>query len=570
MRLSTVLAFLVFGGALAGAAPAPKSVEGDWETVWASPRRPWIFLVHFKAAGPGWTGAMSIRGFPDFPLREVRVESTKVHFLLPEELDSLAFDGTLGNGEIVGSVPEDGQRTPMKLTRVVPLPKPANRAEAWRQDLDFAERHVLDYDRSFSPRARQDFRGVVDRLKADVSGKNDAQILVALSHAVALADNAHTWLRLDPTRQGTFSTELPIRMWWFSDGPYVIRTAPAYRRALRCRVVAIDGHDVSEAKAKVAGLFAGNAARADYLSPIYLMSPDVLYGLGLIRSRSGASFTFEDPQGARFSMPVRSQPVARDAMAEESWQELSPLTPTGKPPSATALAADRAALPLYLRHPDQPYWFEFLPESGLLYAQYNRSHDAEKGPSFREFGDSFLAFVKQHPPRAVVVDLRLNSGGNLGVAKDFFAGLGGNPEVNRRGRLFVIVGHCTFSAGLYHAAQLKQLTQATFVGEEVGDRLDFWAEGGEIVLPNSQAAINYSNGFHRYSGVDAPEHRPYYEELSIPSLAPDIPVPATSKDYFSGKDPVLDAIEALSRRAQTESAPATTTSNDDGGRTTEK
>lgn len=267
-------------------------------------------------------------------------------------------------------------------------------------------------------------------------------------------------------------------------------------------------------------MFAGNASWADYLSPIYLTSPDILYGLGLIWSAKQALFTFEDPRGARFSVSVRSEPLQRDAMAAESWQEPSPLVVTGRPRWTTALAADPVALPLYLRHPELPYWFDFLPETGLLYFQFNHSDNAEEGPGFREFGNSLLMFARQHPIRYVVVDLRLNSGGNLDVAKTFIRSLGQEEVIKRRGRLFVIIGHCTFSAGLYHAAQMKQFTQAIFVGELVGDRLDFWAEGGEIVLPNSQAVICYSNGFHRYSWVHYPEHLPYYEELSIPSLAP--------------------------------------------------
>lgn len=555
MRLAMCCALLVLGLVLAAAAsadlssdPSRKALAGDWETVIASPKRPWIFLVHLQPVGAGWTGALSMRGLPDFPLRDIQAEATRVHFQFPPELDSLVFDGTLANGEIVGHVVEGGEETATRLTRVVPLPAPTNRLEAWQQDLDFAAAHLAEYDRSFTPGARQEYQRALAELKLDLPRKNDAEILVALSHAVALAGNAHTRLRLDPTRQGSFSTTFPIRMWWFSDGPYVVKAASPYGRALRCRAVAIDGHDLSAAREQVAGLFAGNSSWADYLSPLYLTSPDILYGLGLIQSPREAAFTFEDPWGARFSIAVRSEPLDRDAMAGESWQDLSPLMLTGKPPWATALAADPAALPLYLRHPEEPYWFEFLPETGLLYFQFNHSDNAEEGPTFREFGDSLLTFARQSPVRDVVVDLRLNSGGNLDVAKDFMRSLGQEQKINRRGRLFVIIGHCTFSAGIYHAAQMKQYTQAMFVGETVGDRLDFWAEGGQIVLPNSDSIMCYANGFHRYSGMDYPEHQPYYMELSIPTLAPDIPAAMSAEDYFSGRDPALEAIAARLRR----------------------
>src|ERR1041385_6167668 len=61
----------------AGAAknePFRGSLEGDWETVIQSPRRPWAFVTHFKRARTGWVGTMTFPGFPDFPLSDVRSE----------------------------------------------------------------------------------------------------------------------------------------------------------------------------------------------------------------------------------------------------------------------------------------------------------------------------------------------------------------------------------------------------------------------------------------------------------------------------------------------------------------
>ena len=129
--------------------PPRKTLDGDWETIIASPKRPWIFLVRFKSDDAGWTGAMSVRGLADFPLRDILVEPGRVRFRLPPELDSMLFDGRWANGEIVGHVVEAGQTVPMRLTRVVTLPAPANQAEAWRQDLEFAATHLAAYDRSF-------------------------------------------------------------------------------------------------------------------------------------------------------------------------------------------------------------------------------------------------------------------------------------------------------------------------------------------------------------------------------------------------------------------------------------
>src|SRR5262245_31037963 len=227
-------------GATAGGPPG-TSLEGDWETVIQSPRRPWAFVTHFTHTRNGWVGAMTFPGYPDFPLSEVRAETTSVHCRFPPELDSVVFDGTLAGEAISGRVVEGGEPVATRLTRSIELPPPANRLEAWRQDLDFAVTHLCEYDRSFSAEARVAFLRAIGALNLELPRRDDDQILTALSRAVALSGNAHTRMHLDPTSQGNFSTEFPIRIWWFHDGPCVIKAARAYRGALRCRVVAIDG-----------------------------------------------------------------------------------------------------------------------------------------------------------------------------------------------------------------------------------------------------------------------------------------------------------------------------------------
>jgi len=532
---------------------ASGTLAGDWETVIESARRPWIFESHFERTPEGWSGVMRVPGYGELPLSGVLVDGDRVRFTLPPQLDSLAFEGSYRDSTITGLVTEDGSPDRVRLTRIVPLPKPANRVQAWRQDLDYAAKHMLAYDRSFSPEARDAFARSIAAIESDLPHLDDARILAALSRAVALADNAHTRVRLDPTTQGDFTTELPMACWWFEDGLFVIRAAPGYERALRCQVVAVEGQEMAQVRRQVKQLFAGNDAWAHYLTPLYLMSPDVLHGLGIAPSKKEVRLTLENGRGQRFDQVVHAIAVNRKKTVSESWQMLSPALPAGDPAWIPALAND-ASLPLYLSHPERPYWFDFEAGAGLLYFQFNKSDNDENGPSFQEFADSMMAFARTHPVRDVVIDLRLNSGGNLDVAKAFIKGLGGDSTFDRPGHLFVITGHTTFSAGLYHAAQLKQFTHATFVGEPVGDRLDFWAEGGQFVLPNSNLGIRYSNGFHRYSGKEYPENAPYYESLSVATLDPGIAAPLRATDYFALRDPSLEAIAQHQRASRSTAA----------------
>src|SRR5262249_8753624 len=73
------------------------TLEGDWETVISSPRRPWIFETHFERKVDAWKGVMSVRGYGELPLTGVEAGGDHVHFAFPPELDSLVFEGTMGD-----------------------------------------------------------------------------------------------------------------------------------------------------------------------------------------------------------------------------------------------------------------------------------------------------------------------------------------------------------------------------------------------------------------------------------------------------------------------------------------
>jgi hypothetical protein len=198
-------------------------------------------------------------------------------------------------------------------------------------------------------------------------------------------------------------------------------------------------------------------------------------------------------------------PLARTDEPTEAWWDLSPLHPGRDGPWASALAVDSARLPLYLRAPARNYWYEYQPKSRVMYVQYNRSQN-EPGSPFGEtanaFGARLLGEIARRNPRKLVVDLRFNTGGNLQLADSMFRAIAALPMSAERGRLFVITGRATFSAGVTHVAMLRQLTRAVLIGERPGEGLDFWAEGGNYILPHSRLSMHYANGFHSYSTFD--------------------------------------------------------------------
>ena len=298
----------------------------------------------------------------------------------------------------------------------------------------------LRYDRSFDRRARVLFEKAIGRLEASLSALNDQQIVVALSEAVALSGNAHTRLYL--LRNRTELRRLPVRAHWFTDGLFVVRATGPLRDTLGCRVASVAGRDPRKVKKQVARLFAGDGSWVDYKSPYFLTSPEILYGLGMIAKMISVPFRFDCPERDPFQLDLEPLPLERTNKPTEEWHALSP---------------DGQG--------DGGSWTSALPAVGRT------------------------------PTASFVLDLQFNTGGNNSIAAPFMERLVALEKEKKIGKLFVIIGRATLSAGISHAAYLKQFSNATFIGEPVGDKLDTWSEGGNIVLPNSGLTVHFTNGF---------------------------------------------------------------------------
>jgi len=416
--------------------------------------------------------------------------------------------------------------------------------EQWRADLQFAADSFLARDRSFSDLARGRFRAAIAALQDSAGSIPDARMIAGLARAVALAANAHTRLYLARNRSEV--RRLPVRAWWFSDGLFVVRATPEHAALVGARVTRICGRPLAEAKRAVDRLYAGNAAWLRYIAGYTLTSPELLSGVGICPAGRAPVFTLATRGGRRVDQALEPLPLRRSEQPTEAWWDLVPAHPGVQGPWTGALPADSARLPLYLRNATQTYWADYLPAERLLYVQINRAGDAPEGETMARFGEGVLRRLAADSVAKVVVDLRFNTGGNLQVGTPLMRRIA--DEARRRGaRLYVITGNATFSAGVTHVAQLREWGGAVLVGEGPGEGMEFWAEGGNLRMPNSRLTLHYADRMHRYSRIKHPPTAPYIDtELYADRITPEVAAPLSSRDYFAGRDPALAAI--LARR----------------------
>jgi C-terminal processing protease CtpA/Prc len=148
------------------------------------------------------------------------------------------------------------------------------------------------------------------------------------------------------------------------------------------------------------------------------------------------------------------------------------------------------------------------------------------------FAAALSNFMDRNPVERMVIDLRLNGGGNSSIFEPLIKALSRRRDVNQTGRLFALIGRGTFSSACLNTLKLKRETKAILVGEPTGQRPNFYGEVETMTLPHSKLRVHYSTRHFRMMDGDSP------------AFAPDIHVEPSSSDYASGRDPVLE--QALS------------------------
>jgi hypothetical protein len=195
---------------------------------------------------------------------------------------------------------------------------------------------------------------------------------------------------------------------------------------------------------------------------------------------------------------------------------------------------------LYLQQPGRPFRLAFAPGLDAAYVQLN----ATRGLGIDAFLAATLDALRTRRPRNIIVDLRFNLGGDLNLTRDFMQAL---PGLAQGGRIYAITSGRTFSAAIASLGYLKQAggDRVVIVGEPIGDRLEFWAEGEFVPLPNLGALMLYADQRHNYmSGCpEADCHRSIRSHpIRVASLQPDLPTPLRFADFVAGRDPAMDAI----------------------------
>jgi hypothetical protein len=400
-------------------------------------------------------------------------------------------------------------------------------AEGWRQDLAVIARELpARHPNLFHRMSHAAWDSAVADVDRRLPSMTRDQAIVAFMQLVALSRDGHTSIHplFDP---GLRLRYYPLRLHLFEDGLFVRSAAPEYRRLVGARVLRIGRVTADRALAAAATTIpAENDWWPRAWAPERLMIPELLDGLGLV----------DDPE--RLTLVVERNGHKETVTVSPGGR----IEPRGHDPSS---AIDRGGWidmrstppPLWQRNAGAPYWWEYVARDRMLYVSYRAVIDAgseagmESNPSFWR---RVFAVADSLQVERLVLDLRENIGGNSFYNRQVVRGLIQRTALDRKDRLFVVIGPRTFSAAMNLALDLEHWTNATFVGEPTGNATFFYGDHTQLLLPHSGITVAVSSlPWHPY---DPRDRRDF--------LAPAIYAPMTSVDYRAGVDPALRAIAA--------------------------
>lgn len=416
------------------------------------------------------------------------------------------------------------------LPVAAPLPAPAQApataeaspqltAEQWREDLRFfAAELERRHANSFHTISRERFAAAVAELDSKIPSLQRNEIVVDLMRLAAMVGDGHT--RVDPRKDARFGfPSLPLRLYLFEDGLYVRAAAPAQAALVGARIEAIGGVPVGEAIRRVSELASrDNEIGPKLYVPLYLNMPDILHALGLSRRRDSAELRLR--RGGR----VWTATVAAGEV-EPLWPpdtDVSLVTPKGWVDSRTTPQP-----PLWLQAPLDYHRMIELPERRALYVQLNMVTGIA-GQTLDQFARRISERAGRVNPKALVLDLRLNQGGNGNLRQRLVRELIKVEDEDTR--LFVLSWRGTFSASQFILDDLDRLTDAIFVGEPASSRPISYGDAYRMPLPNSGIQMRSSIVYWK----EGQNHAPW--------TWVDLAVPLTFADYAAGRDPALEAV----------------------------
>jgi len=403
-------------------------------------------------------------------------------------------------------------------------PATLSRDDGWRYDVRYLAheiKRIATFPWVRTPETT--FDAAISDLQRRVPQLTDFQIGLEMRKIIALLGRSHTILYNGKPGASAFQP-LPFQTYFFDDGLFIIAADAKHKDLVGAQILRLDGHTPEQILALAAPFISQtNRYRLLRICPETLRDANTLHEIGLSARSDRVTLDLRSFAGEKRRVAVAADPslASYGDVAPADWI------------SAQQLAPGQA--PRYLRNRQLNTWVDYDAQSRTAYLSINllfaKLPRAPTGPAvdelFREV-DTFAA-------DKLVIDLRWDNGGNTTMGQQMFEHVMARPQLNRQGKLYVIIGRQTFSAGINTAVMFERYSNATLVGEPTSDSPNFVGETTIVTLPYSKSRAGISN---RYWQTSMPTDSRVW-------LNPTLYAPPTFASFRQNRDAAMEAILAV-------------------------
>lgn len=400
--------------------------------------------------------------------------------------------------------------------------KTSSRTEVWKADINFLkERMEQTHYNIYEVLTKEQWDKEFSELLDNIENLDDEHINTELAKIVASVGDGHTILFPAP-KSGGKQEEYKIKFYTFKDGLFIKGITKDYAQYNGMKVTKIGKYKTDDALKKLSEIIPhDNELGIDWLTPNYLMNNDYLYGLDINDSKDVLKLELEDSAGKKITAEIKKS--VSDFNASFHGQKSDEYI--------YANESSATPLPLYLKHGNEMFWFEHLTDVNFVYMQVNGIGN-KNNEKIKDFYDKVFKFIDSNNVEGVIIDLRLNSGGNNFLNKYLINNFIKNERINKKGKVFTIIGRNTFSAAMNLVGDLENSTQTIFIGEPTGSRPNFIGEINMIELPNTGIKVSASSLYWQ-KAVSSDKRKWVF---------PEIYTPLSFSDYKNNVDPAMNAV----------------------------
>ncbi len=384
----------------------------------------------------------------------------------------------------------------------------------WEKDINFLKSELpTKHKNLFFLKPEQYYNNSLENIKSHSNSLKDEEIILKLQQLIASMGDSHTRINWF----GILNKELilPLNFYWFSDGIYIIKASEDYEELIGAKLLAINSY-----KTEVI---------IDSLSTLLTIDNDAI-----IKSQT--------PQFISFTQLLNFFGFANNNKYVLSLQKDGKIIDTEVTPSVIDIkfkGIEKDKLPYCWQNTKSAFRLNYFEKDKILYVQYNIctsvSINNDNGTSdtihFGEFKKQIFRLLEEKDVDKLIFDMRFNGGGNSFFATKFVNELKHNP-INKKGKLFVVIGRKTFSSAILNTLDFKKKTNAIIVGENTGGKPNHYGEVKNFILPNSGVRVFYSSKYFHNSKDNSN------------TIKPDFTIELSYSDFFNGIDPVYEWISS--------------------------